>query len=141
MSKKQLTALDGTEITIRQRKSTVVIDLVHNDPTETYYPLEFTPDGYIAAMNCIKTAAQQAWPNIKPKKYTTESSHYNNYFDQELREYGFLFIGSSNYMSITKPDKHNKRLYQFTKRKMESFLFDVQTINALNEKSVTDHAK
>lgn len=131
MTKKRLTTITGTEIIIRQRKTTVLIELVHNDPNETSYTLQFTPEGYVDAMDTIKAAAHQAWPNIKPKKYTSVSSHYHGYFDEELSGYGFLIIGTSDQIAITKPDGQNKRMYQFNKRRMESFLFDYEIIKQL----------
>jgi len=57
--------------------------------------------------------------NIRPKKAFSLGADY----DRELDNNGYLWI-TKNKVSIKRPSIDNVRLYQYNKRKMESFLFD-----------------
>lgn len=65
------------------------------------------------------------WPGFTPKNATSMSSDYDEYYDKELDNNGYMTI-KKNRLDIARPSPDNTRLYVFTKATMQSFLFDME---------------
>ncbi|MER2061459.1 MAG: hypothetical protein ABS894_00860 [Aerococcus urinaeequi] len=64
------------------------------------------------------------WPGFFPKIANSSSSDYDEYYDKELDNNGYMEI-RKNRLDIARPSPESTRLYVFTKAKMQSFLFDL----------------
>lgn len=72
----------------------------------------------------LASVAKSVWPTLSPREANTEASDYYEYYDRELDNNGYLVLKSDG-LRIESPFAGHERLYQFNKRKMESFLFDL----------------
>jgi hypothetical protein len=70
----------------------------------------------------IQLVSSKVWNNLTPKEAQSEASDFFEYYDKELDNNGYLRIGES-ILLIERPSLESNRMYQFNKRKMESFLY------------------
>ncbi|MBO0961997.1 hypothetical protein J1P26_20025 [Neobacillus sp. MM2021_6] len=106
---------------VKSIKSAVILeaDLSHSEI------FNFNSTEFEEFTMCIQQMAKVSWKNIVPKEEQSEASDYWEYYDKELDNNGYLTLGTGH-LSIRRPCSENKRIYQFNKRKMESFLYDLQ---------------
>lgn len=73
----------------------------------------------------LEKEANSIWSNFKPKEANSISSDYDEYYDREYDNNGYLSLNQSNKMiTVTACWNSETRLYQFSKAKLQSFIFD-----------------
>lgn len=91
---------------------------------------EFRRSEYDRLVNHLETEANRIWKNLKPRVADSFESDYDEYYDREYdNEGGLRFIDHENpiiHLVLHPPYGSINRLYQFNKRRMESFLFDAK---------------
>jgi hypothetical protein len=60
---------------------------------------------------------------LTPKEAQSEGADYYEYYDREFDNNGYLSI-RDNALEIGRPILESNKLYQFNKKKMESFIYD-----------------
>ena len=94
--------------------------------TETF---EFSRKEFNRFKEYLETEANRIWKNLNPRVADSFESDYDEYYDREYDNEGSLkFLdreGPTIQLSLWPPYGSTNRLYQFNKRKMESFLFDL----------------
>lgn len=66
------------------------------------------------------------WKDFEPKEANSMSSDYWEYYDKKYDNNGYLSVDSSGAMTIEKPSTLAPYFYKFNKRRMESFMFDLE---------------
>ncbi|MGM7635650.1 hypothetical protein [Bacillus sp. Hm123] len=125
MNTKTFKSINGLELIIKNRKSAVIFELDKDEASseEFEFLFEFSPEGFIELVNYIETVACECWPSLSPKEADSMVADYDEYYDRQLDSNGYLSI-KKNALLIERPVLDNQKLYQFNKRKMESFIYD-----------------
>lgn len=97
---------------------------------ELHREYEFNQTGFEELLNYLKEIAVQIWKDFKPKEADSMGADYNEYYDREHDNNGSLYI-KCGCIKIYGPHQVVTsdpciRLYQFNKRKLESFIFDYE---------------
>ncbi|MGG1650484.1 hypothetical protein ABHN03_16830 [Paenibacillus sp. NRS-1775] len=119
---------DGKELIIKHRKSAVIFEMNRNQINNKYkVTYNFELKDFVELYNYIKMIANEAWTNLSPKEADSLGSDYYEYYDKELDTNGYLRIGK-NTIYIDRPTLDGHKLYQFNKKKMESFIYDFEKL-------------
>ena len=77
----------------------------------------------------VFSLAEEVWPDIKPLEAKSEASDYYEYYDKEYDNNGYLTLNpTEKSINVTQVAYCESRVYKFNKRKMQSFLFDLQEV-------------
>jgi hypothetical protein len=118
--------LNGYKLIIKNRKSAVIFEIDEEQTNKHYqFLFAFSPDDFIEFITYIESIANDSWTNLIPKEADSLGSDYYEYYDKELDNNGYLSI-RENGLLIERPSLESIRLYQFNKKKMESFIFDLR---------------
>lgn len=78
-------------------------------------------DEYLKA---VKEAADNAWPNIKPKVADSWGAEYDEMYDTK-RDVNYEIGGLRRVVQICGYPEDDQANYDFNKRRMQSYLFDL----------------
>lgn len=130
MNKKVFRTIDGLGLVIKNRKSAVIFEIEKCQREDGYkFSLKFSPEVFKELMEHIETISNTSWSNIVPKEANSMGADYWEYYDREFDNNGYLSI-RNNVISIERPSLDSIKLYQFNKRKMESFIYDFRRLVA-----------
>ncbi|MHB0943300.1 hypothetical protein ACYCSU_16755 [Paenibacillus sp. ALE1] len=122
---------DGKELIIKHRKSAVIFEMSQNQINNKYnVTYNFELRDFVELFNYIQMVSNESWTNISPKEADSLGSDYYEYYDKELDSNGYLRI-RENKLSIDRPVLDSHKLYQFNKKKMESFIYDFRKLIAI----------
>jgi hypothetical protein len=88
---------------------------------------EFYPESFVELLNYIEDVSGESWANLNPQEANSCGADYYEYYDRELDNNGYLSIRDGS-LNIDRPFLSSNKLYQFNKRKMESFIYDFRKI-------------
>lgn len=126
MKSRTFETTNNYKLTIKNRKSAVIFEIDEDQANKHYqYWFAFTPDGFIDFIKYIEEIAIESWLNLQPKEADSLGSDYYEYYDRELDNNGYITI-RNNGLLIERPSLESNRLYQFNKKKMESFIYDLR---------------
>ncbi len=129
MSSRTFTSLTGLNIVVIAKKTAIIFELDPSQENKVSYNFEFqfTPKDFKDLLAYIETAANESWTGLVPKVANSVSSDYDEYYDKEFDNNGGLRIKGYG-LVIERPTLESNRLYQFSKRKMESFIYDIKKL-------------
>ena len=128
MSTKIFTDEKGMELIIKNRSSAVIFEVGQHDKGDSYdFIFYFTKEDFFELHDYLSEIAHQSWKDFIPKEAHSMQSDYYEYYDSELDNNGYLRL-SYGRVSIERPSDEHNRLYKFNKKKMQSFLFDLNKI-------------
>ncbi|MBC1229781.1 hypothetical protein HB816_04850 [Listeria booriae] len=128
MREKLFHAKNGLVLKVVHRKSAVEFYLESPNIENRHLDFRFTPDVFNKLLDYILTVAHESWSNPSPQDANSPGSDYWEYYDKKLDNNGYLSINFiENTLSLSRPVDENNKLYQFNKRKIESFMFDIST--------------
>lgn len=128
MENKIFTAIDGKKLNIKSTKSAVIFELVETQENKKYdFKYVFDDNTFNELFNYLEVISTKIWAKLEPKEANSMSSDYYEYYDKKLDNNGYLSI-SKNILSIERPSLSSLKLYQFNKKKMESFIYDYKKI-------------
>lgn len=125
-NKRSFQTINSLELIVINRKSAVIFEIGNLDEgnkKQYDFDFKFTPEAFKELLEHIETISNTSWANIVPKEATNFRSDYNEYYDRQLDNNGYLSI-KENVLNIERPTSESKRLYQFNKNKVQSFIFD-----------------
>lgn len=124
---------NGLKLIVKHRKSAIILEVDEKqvDNQRYVFNFKFSPDQFIEFYKYMKTIANESWRNIIPREATSISSDYTEYYDNEFDNNGYLGI-RENGLQIERPSNSSNKLYQFNKRRIESFLYDLEKRLKLN---------
>ncbi|NME95333.1 hypothetical protein HF847_04910 [Clostridium cochlearium] len=128
MNKKSFKTINGLELVVKNRKSAVIFEIGNNHEENNFnFSLIFNFDTFKDLFEHLKEVSNKSWNNIKPREADSLGADYDEYYDRQLDNNGCLAI-RENMLLIERPALESNKLYQFNKRKMESFLYDFRKI-------------
>ncbi|WP_407845535.1 hypothetical protein [Clostridium tetani] len=102
----------------------------NNKKDEFRFSFTFDLDTFKELFEYFKEVSTKSWSNINPREADSLGADYDEYYDRQLDNNGSLSI-RKNMLLIERPALESNKLYQFNKRKMESFLYDFRKIMEL----------
>ena len=124
MNTRTFKTITGLELVIKSRKSAVIFEIDKSETNGSYdFLLKFTLEGFKELLKYIEDISNKCWSNLNPKEADSFGSDYYEYYDRELDNNGYLSF-RDNALFIERPSLDSRRLYQFNKKKMESFIYD-----------------
>lgn len=120
--------IDDLELIIKYKKSAVIFEIGElEDKNKCKFSLEFDNETFKEILDYIQEVSDKVWGNIEPKDYNTEGADYCEYYDKQLDNNGYMRI-KSNGLQTEKVHIDYNKLYQFNKRKIESFIYDYRKL-------------
>lgn len=124
MNSRTFKSENGHELIIKSRRSAVIFEIDKSQDKGNYdFLMTFTPEGFKELLEYIEEISNKSWANIEPKEANSFGADYYEYYDKELDNNGYISF-RKNGLFISRPTSDHVRLYQFNKRKMESFIYD-----------------
>lgn len=125
MNERSFKTINGLELVIKNRKSAVIFEIKEQEQSNNDYRFlfNFTKDDFNKLLKYIENIAYESWANLVPKEADSIGTDYCEYYDKDLDNNGCLTI-EYNRLCIERPSLESKKLYQFNKKKMESFIYD-----------------
>ncbi|MFV3013588.1 hypothetical protein ACLD43_17455 [Clostridium botulinum] len=127
VNKRSFKTIDGLELVVINRKSTVILELKEVPKDKDTFFLKFEPNIFKELLNYIETISNKTWSNVTPKECNSFGSDYAEYYDRKLDNNGYLSI-YLNGIQIERPSLESNKLYQFNKRKIEAFIYDFRKV-------------
>ena len=118
--------IDGLELLVVMKGKNIIFEL-NNDKNDGKYRFKFIFDKneFLRLHEFLASNANRIWKDFTPKEAYSIASDYDEYYDRELDNNGYLSIVKNQpSLLIEKPTIDNNRLYRFTKLKMETFIYD-----------------
>ena len=122
-NKKVFNTTNGLRLIIKYRKSAVIFEIDKADDWQERFVFNFTDNDFRDLLYYLEAIANKAWNNINPREADSLASDYDEYYDKKFDSNGCLRI-KENTLIIERPSLESNKLYQFNKRKIESFIYD-----------------
>lgn len=121
MTKLQKTFVDpyNVEITVHINRSNIVITTPNDIALLTEVCFNYDAD----FIKYFQEACNLIWKNFTPKEANSFASDYDEYYDSDFDQNGYLSI-YNKHLNFTTLYNTN-RLYKFNKRHAQSFLYDL----------------
>lgn len=74
----------------------------------------------------LKEQATKVWKSFSPREADSFGADYSEFYDRKTDSNGYLDVGEE-VLVFESPSKETTLLYQFNKRKMESFIYDMES--------------
>ncbi|CAM3000813.1 hypothetical protein HAHI6034_11005 [Hathewaya histolytica] len=127
-NKRIFKTIDGLELLVINRKSAVIFEIRNNHEENNFdFHLRFNSDTFKYLFEYLEEVSNKSWSNINPKEADSLGADYEEYYDRQFDNNGYLSI-RKNQLQIERPVLESNKLYQFNKRKMESFLYDFRKV-------------
>ncbi|APF25153.1 MULTISPECIES: hypothetical protein [Clostridium] len=124
VNKKSFKTINGLELVVINRRSAVIFEIGESHKEDKYdFLLKFSSEVFKNLLEHIEAISNKSWTNITPKECDSLGADYSEYYDRQFDNNGYMSI-SENTLSVERPCLESNKLYQFTKRKMESFIHD-----------------
>ena len=112
-------------LVVKHRRSAIFFENASGKTeTESKFNYAFTPEEWITFINYLHEAANEAWKDVTPKEAHSMGSDYDEYYDRRYDNNGYLSLTESG-IEVQAPHLSEDTLYQFSKAKIQSFLFDL----------------
>lgn len=127
MIKEHIFTADSTSIAITKKNKGIDINLISNPPYNRVVKINLDTDTLNELYSTLKSFANDLWPNHTLHDVTGFGNDYTEYYDKETDNDGGLSI-SKDAIIFYPPGYHldSPKLYRFTKRTIETFLFDLE---------------
>lgn len=93
--------------------------------TERKNLLDYQFDLNVELFKFLKEQAVKVWKTFTPKEADSFGSDYWEFYDKNTDNNGYLEI--RNELKFQSPNDETTLLYQFNKRRMESFIYDIES--------------
>lgn len=94
--------------------------------TERKDLLDYQFDLNVELFKFLKEQAVKVWKTFTPKEADSFGSDYWEFYDRNTDNNGYLVI--RNELEFRSPNDETTLLYQFNKRRMESFIYDMGSV-------------
>ncbi|MBL1228176.1 hypothetical protein IW492_02880 [Enterococcus sp. BWB1-3] len=117
---------DNKELLVVTNKSNIQLTLSCKEPAmDKKWIFEFDDYQFQELTKYLIEQGNKLWNGFEPKEAKSFSGDYDEYYDREFDNNGYLSFQGLK-LTLTGPWAESERLFQFNKRKLESFIFDCQ---------------
>ena len=128
MNSRIFKTVNDLELIVKNRKSAIIFETKQNQTNKDYrFLFQFTSEDFKELLEYIEIIAKKSWLNLTPKEANSMGADYFEYYDKKLENNGCLII-KPNILIIERPSLESNKLYQFNKRKIESFIYDFRKL-------------
>lgn len=113
--------LNSRELLVKSSKNLIVFSRTEINCRRITY--QFDPVIFKDLFEYLKDIASKSWKNIELRDVTSFGNDYSEYYDKEFDNNGQLGI-SLNQLELAGPVSYSPKLFQFNKKKIETFLYD-----------------
>ena len=94
--------------------------------TERKDLLDYQFDLNVELFKFLKEQSVKVWKTLTPKAADSFGADYREFYDRNTDNNGYLEI--RNELKFESPNDEITLLYQFNKRRMESFIYDIESL-------------
>jgi hypothetical protein len=117
---------NSSNLIIGHNKSNIIFKTDNKNIKKDYYlNIYFSECVLKEIVKYLESISREIWDGFKPKEADSISSDYEEYYDRKYDNNGYLSILKENGFKIEKPYKTCPYMYKFNKRRMESFIYDL----------------
>lgn len=111
----------GRKLIVRVNRSNIQIHTERKDLLDYRFYLD-----NIDLLKFLKQQAEKVWKTFAPKEANSFGAYYWEFYDKNTDNNGYLEV-SKEALVFQSPSDETTLLYQFNKRKMESFIYDMES--------------
>ena len=125
MSSKEFIDKYGVNLIIESNKNNIIFKTdSKNVKRDCYLNVYFDKEVFEELIKYTESISNKIWNDFTPKEADSISSDYAEYYDRKYDNNGCLSIGE-NFFRIERPCIEYPYMYKFNKRRMESFMYDL----------------
>ena len=125
MSSKEFIDKYGVNLIIESNKNNIIFKTDSKNVKRDYYlNVYFDKEVFEELIKYTESISNKIWNDFTPKEADSISSDYAEYYDRKYDNNGCLSIGE-NFFRIERPCIECPYMYKFNKRRMESFMYDL----------------
>ena len=125
MSSKEFIDKYGVNLIIESNKNNIIFKTDSKNVKRDYYlNVYFDKEVFEELIKYTESISNKIWNDFTPKEADSISSDYAEYYDRKYDNNGCLSIGE-NFFKIERPCIECPYMYKFNKRRMESFMYDL----------------
>ena len=125
MSSKEFIDKYGVNLIIESNKNNIIFKRDSKNVKRDYYlNVYFDKEVFEELIKYTESISNKIWNDFTPKEADSISSDYAEYYDRKYDNTGCLSIGE-NFFRIERPCIECPYMYKFNKRRMESFMYDL----------------
>ena len=125
MSSKEFIDKYGVNLIIESNKNNIIFKTDSKNVKRDYYlNVYFDKEVFEELIKYTESISNKIWNDFTPKETDSISSDYAEYYDRKYDNNGCLSIGE-NFFRIERPCIECPYMYKFNKRRMESFMYDL----------------
>lgn len=122
---------NGYVLTIITNKTNIQLEVEDSQgnelPDYKNHKLAFNTETFKEIFHVLEEDANKVWKALVLKEVNSFGNDYYEYYDRELDNNGYLAI-RNNQLTISRVFEGSKRVYQFNKQKMATFLYDFKDL-------------
>ncbi|WP_323058337.1 hypothetical protein [Limosilactobacillus reuteri] len=111
----------GREIIVKSNRSNIQIHTKEKEIIDYKFYLDSTE-----LIRYLKDQAESIWKSFTPKEADSFGSDYAEFYNRKTDSNGYLEFRNES-LIFESPSKETTLLYQFNKRKLESFIYDMES--------------
>lgn len=111
----------GRKLIVRVNRSNIQIHTERKDILDYRFYLD-----NIDLLKFLKDQATKVWKSFAPKEADSFGADYWEFYDKATDNNGYLRISNDGVIVFGSPSVETTLLYQFNKRRMESFIYDLE---------------
>ena len=111
----------GRKIIVRTNRSNIQIHTEEKQILDYLFYLDS-----VEILHYLKEQATKVWKSFRPKEANSFGADYWEFYDKNTDNNGYLEV-SKEALVFQSPSDETTLLYQFNKRKMESFIYDMES--------------
>lgn len=115
----------GGKIIVRTNRSNIQIHTEEKQILDYRFYLDS-----VEILHYLKEQATKVWKSFRPKEADSFGADYWEFYDKNTDNNGYLEV-SKEALVFQSPSDETTLLYQFNKRKMESFIYDMESLSHL----------
>ncbi|NFN17852.1 hypothetical protein FDB52_05765 [Clostridium botulinum] len=126
MVAKEFIDKSGTNLIIEHNKTNIIFKTENKNIKNEYnLILYFSENVFKEITKYLENISREIWKDFTTKEANSVSSDYAEYYDRKYDNNGYLSIIKYNGFKIERPYKDCLYMYKFNKRRMESFIYDL----------------
>lgn len=111
----------GREVIVRTNRSNIQIHTKEKELLDYHFYLDSDE-----ILHYLKDQATKVWKSFAPKEADSFGADYWEFYDKATDNNGYLRISNDGVIVFGSPSVETTLLYQFNKRRMESFIYDLE---------------